>query len=112
MRVEGFAEFAVDAQGGRRLGKISRVKLGDGWHYDSMKELLKGITVNPRQMGGRPCVRGLRITVANILRLLAAGHARERILLAYPELEPADIDACMRYAAVLADDQELVLEPA
>ena len=77
-----------------------------------MKELLKRITFNPRQMGGRPCVRGLRITVTNILRVLAAGHARERILLAYPELEPADIDACMHYAAALADDQELVLEPA
>jgi uncharacterized protein (DUF433 family) len=77
-----------------------------------MNELLKRITVNPRQMGGRPCLRGLRITVANVLRLLAAGHSRERILEAYPELEPADLDACMEYAAVLADDRELVLEPA
>jgi uncharacterized protein (DUF433 family) len=77
-----------------------------------MNEILKRITVNPRQMGGRPCLRGLRITVANVLRLLAAGHSRERILEAYPELEPADLDACMEYAAVLADDRELVLEPA
>ncbi|MGH7976793.1 MAG: DUF433 domain-containing protein [Limisphaerales bacterium] len=77
-----------------------------------MNESLKRITVNPRQMGGRPCVRGIRITVANVLRLLAANHSRERILRAYPELETADIDACMQYAALLADDRELTLEPA
>jgi len=77
-----------------------------------MNELLKRITINPRQMGGRPCIRGLRITVANVLRLLAANHTRDRILAAYPELEAADIDACIQYAALLADDRELTLEPA
>jgi uncharacterized protein (DUF433 family) len=63
-----------------------------------MNELLKRITVNPRQMGGRPCIRGIRVTVANVLRLLAAGHSRARILKAYPYLEAADIDACSEYA--------------
>ncbi len=77
-----------------------------------MNELLKRITVNPRQMGGRPCLRGIRITVANVLRQLAAGHSHERILQAYPELESADIDACIQYAALLADDRELQMEPA
>lgn len=77
-----------------------------------MNELLKRITINPRQMGGRPCIRGIRITVANVLRQLAAGHSHERILKAYPELEPADIDACIQYAALLADDRELLLEEA
>ena len=77
-----------------------------------MNELLKRITVNPRQMGGRPCIRGIRITVTNVLRQLAAGHAPERIQLAYPELERADIDACVQYAALLADNRELQLEPA
>jgi len=77
-----------------------------------MNESLKRITTNPRQLGGRPCIRGIRITAANILRQLAAGHSRERILEAYPELETADIDACMQYAALLADDCELMLEPA
>jgi uncharacterized protein (DUF433 family) len=76
-----------------------------------MNEPLKRITVNPRQMGGRPCIRGLRITVANVLRQMAAGHAPERILQAYPELEPADLEACIQFAAVLADDRELILEP-
>lgn len=77
-----------------------------------MNELLKRITINPRQMGGRPCIRGIRITVANVLRQLAAGHSHDQILKAYPELESADIDACMQYAAMLADDRELQLEPA
>ena len=63
-------------------------------------------------MGGRPCLRGLRITVANVLRLLAAGHTRERVLQAYPELEPPDLDACIQYGAALADSRELVIEPA
>ena len=71
-----------------------------------MKELDR-ITINPRQMGGRPCIRGMRITAANGLRLLAAAHERERILKAYPELESADIDACMQCAALLANDCEL-----
>jgi uncharacterized protein (DUF433 family) len=75
-----------------------------------MNELLKRITVNPRQMGGRPCIRGIRITVANVLRQMAGGYSRERILQAYPELEPADLDACIQYAAALADDRELVIE--
>ena len=76
-----------------------------------MNEPLNRITVNPRQMGGRPCVRGIHITVANVLRLLAAGHSHERILAAYPELETADIMACIQYASVLTDDRELVLNP-
>ena len=63
-------------------------------------------------MGGRPCIRGIRITVANVLRQLAAGYSHERILQAYPELEMADIEACMQYAVMLADDRELLLETA
>jgi uncharacterized protein (DUF433 family) len=77
-----------------------------------MNELLKRITVNPRQMGGRPCIRGMRITVANVLRQLAASHSHHRILESYPELEQADIEACIQYASILADDRELQLELA
>jgi uncharacterized protein (DUF433 family) len=75
-----------------------------------MNALLKRITVNPRQMSGRPCIRGIRVTVANVLRLLAAGHSRTRILKAYPYLEAADIDACLEYAALLASDRDFELE--
>ena len=50
-------------------------------------------------MGGKPCIRGLRVTVGTILGLLASGHSRERILQAYPYLEADDIDAVLAYAA-------------
>lgn len=56
------------------------------------------ITVNPRQCGGRPCIRGMRIRVIDILDLLASGMSREEILSDYPELEPEDIEASLRFA--------------
>ena len=57
------------------------------------------VTVNPDQCGGRPCIRGLRIRVKDVLDLLAAGATREKILEDYPLLEPADITAALEYAA-------------
>jgi len=60
---------------------------------------LARITHDPAVMGGKPCIRGLRVTVGMILGLLAAGQTRERILQAYPYLEPEDIDAALVYAA-------------
>ncbi|NBC10244.1 MAG: DUF433 domain-containing protein [Planctomycetes bacterium] len=57
------------------------------------------ITTNPNQCGGRPCVRGLRIRVTDVLDLLANGLTREALLEELPDLEPADIDACLRYAS-------------
>jgi uncharacterized protein (DUF433 family) len=69
---------------------------------------LERITAEPRVMSGRPCIRGLRVTVANILRLLAAGHSHERILTAYPYLEADDIQACLRYAAACVDVEEMI----
>lgn len=72
-----------------------------------MNELLKKITVDPSVMTGRPCIRGLRITVANVLRLLSAGHSHERILKAYPDLEAADLEACLAFAALRLDEREI-----
>ena len=72
---------------------------------------LDRITVNPTVMSGKPCIRGLRITVANILRLLAAGHTAQRVLAAYPYLEAADIDSCLLYASVRVEDEELAPVP-
>lgn len=60
---------------------------------------LERITVTPDQCGGRPCIRGLRIRVSDILELLAAGESREEILAAYPYLEAEDITASLLYAA-------------
>lgn len=57
------------------------------------------ITVSPDQCGGRPCIRGLRIRVSDILELLAAGESREQILADYPYLEAEDITAALLYAA-------------
>ena len=63
-----------------------------------MADLLDRITVNPRQCGGRPCIRGMRIRVIDVLDMLAAGMSREDILRDYPDLEPDDITASLQYA--------------
>jgi len=54
-------------------------------------------------MGGRPCIRGLRVTVGTIVGLLAAGHTQDEVLQAYPYLEPDDIRACLEFAAAQSD---------
>lgn len=64
-----------------------------------MSELLRRITINPEQCHGRPCIRGLRIRVADILEMLAGGIAAEEILADFPDLEPDDIRACEEYFA-------------
>ena len=73
---------------------------------------LERITLDPTIMSGKPCIRGLRVTVANILRQLANHRSPEEILTAYPYLEAADIDACLSYAALRVDDEELTLSAA
>ncbi len=67
------------------------------------------ITVDSAQRGGMPCVRGLRIPVATVLRLLAGGLSEQAILSEYPDLELEDIRECLRYAAVSASERELPL---
>jgi uncharacterized protein (DUF433 family) len=62
-------------------------------------ELLDRITVEPGKRGGKPCVRGLRITVYDVLGWLAAGMTEQEILADYPELVREDIRACLTYAA-------------
>lgn len=69
---------------------------------DRERELLARIVVDPDKMGGRPIVRGRRVTVEMILGYLAMGVAREEILDQFPFLEPADIEACLLYAQRLA----------
>jgi uncharacterized protein (DUF433 family) len=64
-----------------------------------MSDMLTRITIDPNQMHGRPCIRGLRIAVADILGLLSAGQSQETILQDYPYLESADIDAVLAFAA-------------
>ena len=64
------------------------------------------ITVDPAVMGGKPCIRGLRVTAGTILGLLASGKSRERILQAYPYLESEDLDAALAYAAWRFEERE------
>ena len=64
-----------------------------------MTQIMERITVNPAQCGGRPCIRGMRIRVIDILDLLAAGLSAEQILQELPDLEPEDIQAALRYAS-------------
>ena len=71
-------------------------------------EPLDRITTDPNICGGRPCIRGLRFRVADMLELLAAGASHEEIQRDYPFLEPADIIASLLYAARQADHPVLV----
>lgn len=73
-------------------------------------ELLKRITIEPGKCGGKPCIRGLRIRVSDILDLLAADAPPEEILADYPYLERADIQAAITYAARQMD--HIVLKSA
>jgi uncharacterized protein (DUF433 family) len=77
-------------------------------YIDRMKGLER-ITVNPGIMTGRPCIRGLRVTVSTVLGLLASGATREEILKSYPFLERPDIDACLAYAAWRTQEYEVPL---
>jgi uncharacterized protein (DUF433 family) len=67
------------------------------------------ITVNPNQMGGVPCIRGLRIPVATVVGMIADGMTEEEILKAYPDLEHEDIQEALRYAAEAVRERELPL---
>jgi uncharacterized protein (DUF433 family) len=68
-----------------------------------MSDLLTRITIDPERMHGRPCIRRLRVRVADVLRLLSSGQSREAILKDYPYLESDDIDAALAFAARQAD---------
>lgn len=65
------------------------------------------ITVNPFQMGGVPCIRGLRIPVATIVNMIAAGMTREEILASYPDIETEDITQALHFAAETVSEREL-----
>ena len=70
---------------------------------------LHRITHDPNVMGGRPCIRGLRVTVGTIVGLLAAGHDADEVLAAYPYLEPDDIRQALAYAAWRSEEQEVAV---
>lgn len=73
-----------------------------------MSTLFERITINPKQCGGRPCVRGMRIRVFDVLDLFAAGLSAEQILEEMPDLEMDDLKAALSYAARKLDHPVLV----
>jgi len=72
--------------------------------------LLARITLDPEVMGGRPCIRGLRVTVGTILGLLASGYSNDDVLKAYPYLEKDDILAALSYAAWRTQEVDIPLK--
>lgn len=70
---------------------------------------IERITFDPAVMGGKPCIRGMRVTVGTIVGLLAAGRTEEEILQAYPYLEPEDLRAALTYAAWRAEEKDVPL---
>jgi uncharacterized protein (DUF433 family) len=68
-----------------------------------MSDLMKRITADPQICGGRPCIRGIRIRVTDILSMLAAGATQDEILADYPYLERADIAAALEFAVRQSD---------
>ncbi|MGP8226780.1 MAG: DUF433 domain-containing protein [Terracidiphilus sp.] len=70
------------------------------------------ITRNPAVMGGKACIRGMRVTVSMIVGQIGAGHSIEELLASYPYLEREDILQALRYAAWMAEDREVVLATA
>lgn len=73
------------------------------------QSLLARITVNPRQCGGRPCIREMRIRVSDVLDLFAAGLSAQEILEEMPDLEPEDLSACLTFAARRLDHPVLAV---
>jgi uncharacterized protein (DUF433 family) len=73
---------------------------------------LNRITFNPEVMGGRPCIRGMRVTVGTIVGLMASGHTPEEILKTYPYLENDDIYQALAYAAWRTEEIEVPLVSA
>ena len=71
-------------------------------------EIAKRIQADPDILGGKPTIRGVRISVAQILKALAAGISEEELLREYPELEPADIRAALAYAASLVEEERVL----
>jgi uncharacterized protein (DUF433 family) len=71
-------------------------------------QLVDGITVDPNVMGGKPCIRGTRVTVGTIVGQLGSGVTRERILEMYPYLKNEQIDDCLRFAAWRAQEEEIL----
>jgi uncharacterized protein (DUF433 family) len=89
------SKLRLNGSRGRARGRGGR---GNSDSIDVVPRLAR-ITRDHRVMGGRPCIRGMRVTVATIVGLLAQGHSRQALLEAYPYLDPEDLSEALAYAA-------------
>jgi uncharacterized protein (DUF433 family) len=87
-------------------GRISELRTRKGCifresypRWEKMTEVSERITVDPNQCGGRPCIRGMRIRVVDVLDLLASGLTAQEVIAELPDLEVADIEAALRFAS-------------
>jgi uncharacterized protein (DUF433 family) len=69
------------------------------------------VTLDPAVMGGKACIRGMRVTVGTVVGMLAAGRSRQEIVTAYPYLEPEDIGEALKYAARRVEERDVQLNP-
>lgn len=93
-----------------RCAEIRQVEARRGSYALSMAtDLLGRITRDPAVMGGRPCIRGLRVTVGTVVGLLASGHSIEAVLELYPYLAKEDVLAALSYAAWRSEEVEVPL---
>ncbi len=100
-RCSGLASLAAELQS---LGSAGEAR----GRIQVMTELTR-ITRDPSVMGGKPCIRGMRVTVGTLVGLIAAGHIERDILEMYPYLEAADIREALSYAAWRAEEVEVPL---
>jgi len=94
-----------------RARGILSFRLSDRLRGAEMKDLTR-ITFDPDMMGGKPCIRGMRVTVGMIIGLLATGHSKEEVLNLYPYLEPEDVEEALAYAAWRVEEMEAPVIPA
>ncbi|MGD9998675.1 MAG: DUF433 domain-containing protein [Ilumatobacteraceae bacterium] len=73
---------------------------------------MERITIDPKVMGGVPCLRGLRIPVATVVNMIAGGMTAQQVVDELPPLELADVSAALRFAADAVADREIPLQPA
>lgn len=101
-------EHSADRVAEEALAYHSAEPDADSWQ-DEPAIVLDRITFNPGQMTGRPCIRGLRITVGTIIGLFAAGATRAEVLEAYPFLDGEDIRQALLYAASRCSNERIVV---
>jgi len=105
-----FAHRSINQTAGNSLLNLRRAS--HLWFIIGAMKQLTRITLNPQVMGGKPCIRGLRITVGTIVGLFASGHSPGDILKLYPYLEEEDLREALGYAAWRAQEIELPLVEA